>query len=80
MKNNIESIVKSQFAEYFNISVDEVTIDRDIKTFNADSLDVVQLGTNLELGFDIDFTFEKVREFKTIDDICKYIESELNDV
>lgn len=77
MKNNIDRIVIEQFKNYFDLKESEINLNTDIKSFNADSLDFVQIGTNLEQKFDIDFTFEFVREIKKIGDICNYIESEL---
>ncbi len=77
MKNNIEDIVLEEFGNYFNIDKSKISLSDDISSFDVDSLDAMQIGTNLEQKFNIDFTFSSVREMKTLEDICKYIEGEL---
>ncbi len=77
MKNNIEEIVVEEISKYFDIESGKINMSTNLNEFQADSLDAVQLGTNLEQIFDIDFTFKQLEKIKTIQDICLYIESEI---
>ncbi len=77
MRNNIERIVIEEISKYFDTS--SITIKKNTKllSLNIDSLDAVQLGTALEEKFNIEFEFESIKNFKTIEDICDYIESDV---
>ncbi len=77
MNNNVEHIVLEEICKYFDIENKNINLKTSLSEFNADSLDIVQLGTNLEQIFDIDFVFKDVENFKNIEDVCIYIEREL---
>ncbi len=77
MKNNILNEVITELSEYFNMNKSDLNENTELSAFNMDSLDIAQIVTNLEEKFNIDFTFDIVKNIKSIKDICNYIESEI---
>ncbi len=66
-------------AKQLNISKDKITPDsRLLEDLNADSLDFVELLMTLEDEFGITISDEDAKNLKTIDDVCKYIETHKN--
>ena len=66
-------------AKQLNISKDKIKPEsRLLEDLNADSLDFVELLMTLEDEFGITISDEDAKNLKTIDDVCKYIESHKN--
>ena len=66
-------------AKQLNISKDKIKPEsRLLEDLNADSLDFVELLMTLEDEFGISISDEDAKNLKTIDDVCKYIESHKN--
>ena len=66
-------------AKQLNISKDKIKPEsRLLEDLNADSLDFVELLMTLEYEFGISISDEDAKNLKTIDDVCKYIESHKN--
>lgn len=69
--------VKSIISEQLSIdNVDSITLDTSLtEDLEADSLDAVEVIMALEDEFGIEIPDEKAEHFKTIGDICKFIEN-----
>ena len=67
--------LKDIIVEQLGVEEDAVTLTANIQDdLGADSLDVVDLITTIEDGFDISIPDEAVEEIKTVGDIASYIE------
>lgn len=68
--------VKSIIADQLGIdNLDEITLETSLMDdLEADSLDAVEIIMSLEDEFDIEIPDEEAENFKTIGDLCKYIE------
>ena len=68
--------VKSIISEQLSIdNVDSITLDTSLtEDLEADSLDAVEVIMALEDEFGIEIPDEEAEHFKTIGDICKFIE------
>ena len=70
--------VKAILAEQFDVDEDKITVDTDLQEdLGADSLDVVDLIMSLEEEFDIEIPDEEIENIKLVDDLVKYIESNI---
>lgn len=69
--------VKSIISEQLSIdNVDSITLDTSLtEDLEADSLDAVEVIMALEDEFSIEIPDEEAEHFKTIGDICKFIEN-----
>ena len=69
--------IRDIIAEQLSIDdLDELTLDTSLKDdLNADSLDAVEVIMALEDEFGIEIPDEEAEHFKTIGDICKFIEN-----
>lgn len=69
--------VKSIISEQLSIdNVDSITLDTSLtEDLEADSLDAVEVIMSLEDEFGIEIPDEEAEHFKTIGDICKFIEN-----
>ena len=54
---------------------EEIKLDMALKDVKADSLHWVQIVVGVESAFDIEIDIERMKEFTTIEDFVKYIES-----
>ena len=63
-------------AKQLNISKDSIKPEsRLLEDLNADSLDFVELLMTIEDEFGISISDEDAMTLKTVDDVCKYLES-----
>lgn len=69
--------VKSIISEQLSIdNVDSITLDTSLtEDLEADSLDAVEVIMALEDEFGVEIPDEEAEHFKTIGDICKFIEN-----
>ncbi len=69
--------IRSIISEQLSIDdVDTITLDTSLtEDLEADSLDAVEVIMALEDEFGIEIPDEEAEHFKTIDDICKFIEN-----
>ncbi len=69
--------IKSIISEQLSIDdVDTITLDTSLtEDLEADSLDAVEVIMALEDEFGIEIPDEEAEHFKTIGDICKFIEN-----
>ena len=73
MFENIRSIISEQLSID---DVDTITLDTSLtEDLEADSLDAVEVIMALEDEFGIEIPDEEAEHFKTIGDICKFIEN-----
>ncbi|MFW6125607.1 MAG: acyl carrier protein [Chloroflexota bacterium] len=56
-------------------SEEEITMELPLQDVKADSLHWVQIVVGVENAFDIEIDVDRMREFSTIGDFVKYIES-----
>lgn len=68
--------VRAIIADQLGIdNVDEITLETSLmEDLEADSLDAVEIIMSLEDEFDIEIPDEDAENFKTVGDLCKYIE------
>ncbi len=70
--------IKSLLAEQLDADIDTMDVDTDIaRDLGADSLDVVELLTNIEDEFGIEIPDEEIENIKTIGDLCEYIQNNM---
>lgn len=68
--------VKELIAEQLCISLDDIADDANIvEDLGADSLDVVEMLMLLEDNFSIKIPDDQIGNLKTVNDICKIIQS-----
>ena len=68
--------VQKVIAEQLNIDVDRVKPEsRLIEDLETDSLDVVELVTELEMNYDIEIPDEAMTTLATVQDVVNYIEA-----
>ena len=73
MFEKVKSIISEQL--YID-NVDSITLDTSLtEDLEADSLDAVEVIMALEDEFGIEIPDEEAEHFKTIGDICKFIEN-----
>ena len=67
--------IQAMLADALNLPLEKVTADAKIvDDLGADSLDVVELLSQLEDEYGIEFPEEKIDEFRTVGDVVNYIE------
>ena len=72
--------VRQILCDQLDLEEDQVTLDSNIADdLNADSLDLVDLVMSLEEEFDIEFEDEDVETIKTVGDLVKHIEANMED-
>ena len=68
--------VRDILAEQLEIDPETITMDTNIiDDLQADSLDFVEMVTNIENEFDITITDEKIGDFRTIRQVVEYLET-----
>ena len=68
--------IKQMLAEQLDADEDEMNMDTNIATdLGADSLDVVQLLSEIEAEFDIEIPDEEIENIRTIGDLTEYIQN-----
>lgn len=71
--------LKVILSDQFDIEEDSITGETDLASdLEADSLDVVDLIMSIEDEFEIEVPDEDVEDLRTVDQIVKYIETNLN--
>lgn len=71
--------LKDLIVDQLSVDADTITMESSITDdLGADSLDVVDLITNIEDEFDISIPDEAVENIKTVGDIANYIEKNSN--
>ncbi|MDR1364306.1 MAG: acyl carrier protein [Oscillospiraceae bacterium] len=67
--------IKELLAEQFDIDHDKIKLETSfIDNLNADSLDIADLLTSVSDKFDIDIESESIENFKTVEDLLKFVE------
>ena len=56
----------------------DITIDMPLANLHLDSLNWVQAIVGIESRFDMEVDIEKLKTFKTVDDLVKHIEERMN--
>lgn len=70
--------IRTMLCDQFDLAEDSVTLESSIvDDLGADSLDVVDLIMSLEEEFDIEIPDEEIENIKLVDDLVKYIESNI---
>ena len=71
--------VKAILSEQFDVEEDSITADTSSAgDLGADSLDVVDLLMSIEDEFEIEIPDEEIDNIKTVGELVKYIESNVN--
>jgi acyl carrier protein len=71
--------IKELLSTQFELDIDTITADTDIMTdLGADSLDVVELITELEDEYGVSATDEAIYQCKTVGDLAEFIENLLS--
>ena len=66
-------------SEQMDISKDDIKMETSfIKDLGADSLDILQIITELEEAFSMEFTGENASDLKTVADVVDYIRKALS--
>lgn len=72
--------IKDIIVEQLDVEEDAVTMEASItEDLGADSLDVVDLVMSIEESFDVEIPDEEVENIKTVGDIVKYIENNVEE-
>jgi acyl carrier protein len=67
--------VKAILSEQFDVEEDTITLDTNIaEDLGADSLDIVDLLMSLEDEFEIEVPDDEIENIKTVGELVKYIE------
>ncbi len=69
--------VKTLVAEQLALEEREIGLETTFEDIDADSLDVVELVMSIEEEFELEISDEEVEKIRTIGDIVKYIEKQL---
>ena len=56
----------------------DITIDMPLANLHLDSLNWVQAIVGIEVRFDMEVDIEKLKTFKTVDDLVKHIEEKMS--
>jgi len=71
--------IRAVISEQLGISEDKITLETSLtKDMGADSLDILQIVSNLEEEFNIEFSSDVVTGMKTVGDAVEYIEANAN--
>ncbi len=74
--NEIQKKVTEMLANKFSASESDITLKTDIfDDLAADSLDVVELVSEMEKAYDIVISTEDAESLRTVEDVVKMIES-----
>ena len=67
--------IREIICDQLDLEEDKVTMDSDImEDFEADSLDVVDLGMSIEDEFGLEVPDDQIENFRTVGDVVRYIE------
>lgn len=75
MDRNVKQELLELVADYKEISVDEIEINRPFTEMGLDSLDVAELVMNIEEEFGV--TIELSADLNTVEKLVEYIEEQL---
>ena len=67
-------------ARITHCSADEISLDTALKDIKADSLHWVQIIIATENAFDIEIDIDQMKEFTTIEDFVKHVESRVKQI
>lgn len=68
--------IQELLAKQLNISKDSIKPESKLlEDLNADSLDFIELLMQIEDELDVVITDEQAKNLKTVEDVCKFIES-----
>jgi acyl carrier protein len=56
----------------------DITVDMPLSNLHLDSLNWVQAIVGIESRFDMEVNIEKLKTFRTVDDLVKHIEEKMN--
>jgi acyl carrier protein len=56
----------------------DITVDMPLSNLHLDSLNWVQAIVGIESRFDMEVDIEKLKTFRTVDDLVKHIEEKMN--
>ena len=66
-------------SEQMGVSEEDIKMETSFtKDLNADSLDILQIITELEEAFDMEFTGENAEKLKTVGDVVDYVKRSLS--
>lgn len=78
-RSEILAKVRKIFEDEWDMEAEKITEDANFfDDLNADSLDMVDLVTEMESEFDISITDEEVEKIKTVGDAVDFIEKHLS--
>ena len=66
------------FEKVRSIIMDQLDVEEDKVTMGADSLDIVDLVMSFEEEFDLEIPDDQVENIKTVGDVVKYIEENVD--
>ena len=67
--------IRELLAEQFDVKQEKIELETSfVDDLNADSLDVADLLTSVSDKFDIDIESEPIENFKTVEDLVKFVE------
>ncbi len=69
--------VRTMICEYFELGEDEITPETSFAEIGADSLDMVDMAMDIEDNFNVEVTEETLERFSTVNDVVKFLESQL---
>lgn len=71
--------IKDILSDQFDVEEDSITMETSLSDdLGADSLDVVDLLMSIEDEFEVEIPDEEVENLKTVSQLVKYIESNMN--
>ena len=71
--------IKEIVVDMFEVDEDQVVLDADIQEdLGADSLDIVDFVMAIEDQFEVKIPDEAIENIKTVGDLVKYVESNMN--
>ena len=71
MKNDIEKSIRRIVARQLEMNVDDVEMDSELIELGEDSLDIIEIHTDVEYEFDIEIPNEEFEQVETVKDIVK---------
>lgn len=77
MSNTVELKLKKIIADQFGIEVNTLNNQDQLKKFNIDSLDIIEIVMAIEELFNIEIEDNEYETAQTVDDIIKLVESKL---
>ena len=71
--------IREVISEQMNIDADDIKMESSFaKDLSADSLDILQIITELEEAFGVEFTGENADKLKTVADVVDYVKKALS--